>query len=151
MNKREEAIRRLEILERKGMIETAKQLFIKKDTIPVFERIAPTRNIVYGTLFSLEEVNEFPEYQEYDLKEMIENFEKSRNAVVYLATTEKAEFGLLIDLFYVTKYEEEWPMDIENLKNNRQLVYTYNLTNPYFSERGTIRFSVKFGGVLRTE
>lgn len=150
MSKREEAIRRLEILERKEMIGAAKQLFIKKNTIPVFER---TRlgNIVYGTIFTLGEVSQFPEYKEYNLKELVSKFEEKNDAVVYLATTEKAEFGLLIDLFYVTKYEEEWPMDIENLKNNRQLVYTYNLTNPYFSERGTIRFSVKFGGVLRTE
>ena len=150
MSKRAEAIRRLEILERKGMIGAAKQLFIKKNTIPVFERTA-LGNIVYGTIFTLEEVNHFPEYQEYNLKEMIEEFEEKNDAVVYLATTEKADFGLLIDLFYVTKYEEEWPMNIENLKNNRQLVYTYNLTNPYFSERGTIRFSVNLGGVLRTE
>ena len=53
MSKREEAIRRLEILERREMIGAAKQLFIKKNTIPVFER---TRlgNIVYGTIFTLE-------------------------------------------------------------------------------------------------
>ena len=151
MNKREEAIRRLEILERKGMIGAAKQLFIKKNTIPVFERTALAGNIVYGTIFTLEEVNQFPEYQEYNLKEMIEEFEKTRNAVVYLATTERTDFGLLLDLFFVSQYEEEWFMDIDDFNHNRQCVYVYNLTDSLCSEMGTIGFSVNLGGVLRTE
>lgn len=150
MNQREEAIRRLEILESKGMIEVAKQLFTQKNTIPVFERTVIAKDYVFGTIFSLEEVNEFPEYQEYDLRKKISEFEEKYNSVVYLATTEKTEFGLLLDLFYVSQYEEEWSMDYDAFRNDMQCVYVINLTDSFCSEFGSIGFEVKTGGVLRT-
>lgn len=146
---REEAIRRLTILEDKGMISAVKKHFVENNEICVFERTM-LGDINFGTAFKLSELSEFPEYKEFDLKKVVADFEKEYNSVVYTATIEYTDFGLMLDLFCVSQYDDEWYMDNDDFEADRQCVYVYNLTNPMFSEYGTIGFDVSLGGVTRT-
>lgn len=92
---------------------------------------------------------------EPEWKKLIQEFEKTYGALVYHATHEFTEFGECLDLLYVSKHEEEWDMDIEELKYKRkgefnQCVYVLNLTEPAFSEFGSISLKEAGGGLIRT-
>lgn len=59
-------------------------------------------------------------YQEPELQEKIETFEKEHDCLVYAVTHEYTEFGELYDFLVVTDYEEEWNTLLE--KTDRLLL-----------------------------
>ena len=83
-------------------------------------------------------------------KEIVKQFEKEHNAVVYHIIKSYTEFGTLLNMFYVSQYIEEWEYDIGNIHDNRQLCYVKNITDDWCSEFGYICFKKNIGGLIRT-
>ena len=82
--------------------------------------------------------------------EIINEFEKSHNALVYHCQLTHLEFGDVLSLFFVSEYEDEWEQDNDDIKEGQALVYAANLDDDMFSELGYIGFESTQGGVCRT-
>ena len=85
----------------------------------------------------------------------IKKFEDKTGCLVYHCTHEYTDFGECLTMLYVSKYEEEWPMDRELLKEDNsegfvQFAYVENLSEPVFSEFGTVAVTNVSGGLIRT-
>ena len=85
----------------------------------------------------------------------VKEFEKNSGSLVYHCTHEYMDFGECLTMLYVSKYEEEWNMDRELLKNSNnaegfiQYAYVANLSDPICSEHGTVAVSNISGGLIR--
>ena len=82
-------------------------------------------------------------------EKIVKDFEEEHNALVYFAVRSYTEFGKLDALLYVSDYEEEWEMDIEDIYDGYALAYVYNYDDPYCSEIGSIAVKGRFGGLVR--
>lgn len=143
----EEAKARLAILEKKGLVEDVAEGF-KEGVLYYSERArvggfmeALAGSPVIGVTYW---VSNKPEWAE-----AIRAFEEEHDAVVFHATNEKTEFGELLDIFYVSKHQDEWEMDKDDLENGYACCYVMNMDNPDFSEFGSIGFDVLGGGLIR--
>ena len=83
-------------------------------------------------------------------KAVVKDFEEKNNAMVYHILHSNTEFGELLAILYVGQYKEEWEMDREDLKEGIAFSYVHNLTCPEYSEFGSIGFTPKYGGLVRT-
>ena len=83
-------------------------------------------------------------------KQMVADFEKDNDGVVYHAIKTLSNIGLMYSLLYVSKHTEEWEMDRADIQEGRAFVYVVNKDMPDCSEFGTIGIRPLFGGVLRT-
>lgn len=121
-----EAIKRMEILK------------LHKNAIDLFEKRVLLKSIK-GILFTLspEEI------------EIIEHWEKETGNVVYHVIFNVFEFGTCYSFLYVSKYEEEWHMDNQWLREGFPMAYVYNKDVEYFSEYRSISIIPIFGGVER--
>lgn len=134
-----------EALKRMGMIDfhpDVPKQFEKDGTVFYSER-TPLGGILYW-------ISNEPEWEK-----LVKEFEEQYGALVYHATHEHTAFGECLDLLYVSKHEDEWYMDIQDLECKRkgefnQCVYVLNLTEPAFSEFGTISLKEAAGGLIRT-
>ena len=124
-----EAIKRMKILSLNANVITE---FITDGTLHKSEN--------YGVVYWLND----------EEKEIVKQFEKEHNAVVYHIIKSYTEFGTLLNMFYVSQYIEEWEYDIGNIPENRQLCYVKNLDVESFSEFGYICFRKSIGGLIRT-
>ncbi len=84
-------------------------------------------------------------------KNIVEQFEKENNAVVYHIIKSYSNFGTLLNIFYVSQHTDEWEYDISNISENIQLCYVKNLSDEMCSEFGYIGFKKNIGGLIRTE
>lgn len=50
-----------------------------------------------------------------DEQKMVDDFEKENNGLVYHVIKSRTTIGLMYALLYVSEYEEEWEMDMEDL------------------------------------
>ena len=128
--KKEEAIKRM------------KEIGIFKPTIRQFkdEGLVSISKPPFGAFY----------WAEGDDLERIKNFEKENNALVYVVIRSFTNFGILDSYLFISDYrDEEWETDREDLKENRQLAYVYNHSNPYFSEFGSIGFVTTSAAGLR--
>ena len=81
----------------------------------------------------------------------IEQFEEDHDALVYLVIRSYTTHGKMDDYLYVSKYEEEWEQDREDLKNRMPLAYTFSFDDPQLSEIGYIVIEKTMaGGLTRT-
>lgn len=85
-----------------------------------------------------------------EMKEMIKDWEKETGNIVYHVIYNHLGFGRCLSLLYVSKNEEEWEMDREDLINDCPFVYVINIDCPDFSEYGGIGIRKVNGGILRT-
>lgn len=144
MQKRE-AVERLKILEGKGLhpavrsdFEEGKLHYSERTRIAIGEGDPITVGVLYW-------VDNKPEY-----RVAVERFERENDALVYHATFERTAFGALLDLLYVSLYEEEWEDDREDLKAGCPFAYVVNLDDESCSEVGGIGIQVAGGGIVRT-
>ncbi len=137
---RQEAIERLRILEERGLMPEVRRDF-EKGRINYSDRLSFSGLGANGILYWLEGNPE--------LEKVVRDFEESTGSLAYHATHETFEFGEVLDIFCVSKYEEEWPMDREDLKDGYSLVFAANLTSDWLSEYGTISFEARGGGLVR--
>jgi hypothetical protein len=68
----------------------------------------------------------------------IYEFEEEHNCLVYSAYVQESWAGTLINILFVSPYEEDWDGDRNDLENKRPIGYCINLENPDCSEFGTI-------------
>jgi hypothetical protein len=93
----------------------------------------------YGILYFLDE----------EEQERVKAFEQEHNATVYHVVKNNTEFGELETYFYVCAHKSEWYMDQEDIEMNVAMCYVQNLTDPSFSEFGSIGFQSANGGLVR--
>lgn len=124
-----EAIHRMRCI---GIIKDAINQFEKEDVVMVCEP-------PIGGLYLLND----------EEKEMVRKFEEENGALVYLVVRSFTNIGKMDNIFYVSKYKEEWAMDRDDIAENLALVYVVNYDMPDCSEFGTIRWCGIGGGVLR--
>ena len=138
---REEAIARLQILEKKGLHPNVLREFETEGTVNYSERVSFGVAAV-GVLYWLNANDE--------CADKVKEFERENNAIVYHATVEYfREIGTMLDLFYVSAYEEEWEQDRADLEDGYALCYVAALDSPDCSEFGSIAFKVAGGGLIR--
>lgn len=82
-------------------------------------------------------------------EKIVKDFEEEHNALVYFVVRSYTEFGKLDAFLYVSDYEEEWEMDIEDIYDGYALAYVHNYDDPYCSEIGSIAVKGRFGGLVR--
>lgn len=126
---KQEAIRRMKALH---MLEQPIKEFEKEDKLNISERC--------GILYWLND----------DEKKMVEEFEKKNEGLVYHVIKSYTTIGLMYSLMYVSKYDEEWEMDINDIKEGMALCYVVNMNMRDCSEFGSIGIKPMTGGVVRT-
>lgn len=83
-------------------------------------------------------------------QKMVDDFEEENNGLVYHVIKSHTTIGLMYSLLYVSEYEEEWEMDMEDLGTGQALAYVVNKDMPDCSEFGTIGIEPSIGGLRRT-
>jgi len=145
---RDEAIALLEILIAKGLEPDVLNQF--KDSSRVFYS---ERNTVFGVpvdaLFWADNSTANSELGK-PFNEVISSFEKEHGAFVYHATHERFSFGEILDLFYVSQYDDGWPRERDDLEGGYPFVCAINLSDGFISDFGVIGCRVVGGGLLRT-
>lgn len=142
--KKAEAEKRLKML---GLHESVLSQFKKENRVFYSERVKFGPATV-GILYWIDNESKFAE--------VIQEFEKSRNCLVYHATHEYTTFGECLTLLYVSDYEEEWALDEADLQEGLKTkewglcAHVINLSDPIYSETGFVGIKEAAGGLIRT-
>ena len=80
---------------------------------------------------------------------LIQEFEKEYGGKVYHMIHDIYEFGECYTMLFVSKYEEEWGQDIDDLKYGRPLAYVKNISDDTCSEFGFVGIKQNIGGIVR--
>lgn len=124
-------------------IQCMKSLDIYKPYIKKFEKDGTV------TLFERFGGYYIDEYQEPELLNKIRAFEEETGSLVYAVTHNMFEFGECYSFLIISKYEEEWSMTLEEVKDGYAFSYVWNKTDDYCSEFGTITVRSFGGGIAR--
>lgn len=108
--------------------------FEKDGTVTLFER--------FGGYY-IDEDNE-PE-----LLKKIKEFEAEYGSIVYAVTHERFWFGECYTFLIVSKYEEEYEMTLEGVKNGYAFSYVWNKSDEMCSEFGDVGIRSFGGGIAR--
>lgn len=130
---KQEAIKRMRIL--KLMPQIIKE-FEKKDVVYYSER---QNKFFSATLYWL------TNHQEY--VEAVKKFEQETNSLVYHAQLTHTNIGDMLSLLYVSKYEEEWEREKEDLRRGETIAM---VINGEIEDMGYIGLKPSMGGVTRT-
>lgn len=76
----------------------------------------------------------------------VQEFEQKYDVLVYHVI----QNGQMLSFLYVSKYQEEWEHDRNDLEEGYPFVYVANLTDESCSEFGSIGIQTYKGGVIRT-
>ena len=143
-----EAIARLKVLERRGLHGNVRRDFERDGRLNYSERI-PMGFGAVGSLYWMDGPSA-ESCQGRRFADVVREFEERTGALVYHATHELLRFGEILDLFYVSKFPEEWERDLLDLEEGYAFVDAVNLSDDAMSDLGTIGFSVSGGGLVRT-
>ena len=147
--KREEAIKRLEILRSKGLkYLPAIECFKAGKDIGLFENQGFMKSVYYQVKLNTGDKSFYDQ-----LYSKIQEFEKEYCGLVYLVLVSHCSFGTVCDFFYVSDYETEWEDDRNDLLDGYTFVYSYNMDDDLCSECGEIAFKADpmCGGIYRYE
>jgi len=84
-----------------------------------------------------------------ELNAKIKEFEETYNTLVYHVIHTYTQFGELYNFLFVSDYEEEWEMDIADIKDGYVVAYVWNKSDDWCSEMGSIVVRELFGGLVR--
>lgn len=86
-----------------------------------------------------------------EMKKMVSKFEaRSKSCLVYHVIYSETSFGVLYNLLYIDlEQEEHWNIEREDMKNGLVFSYVENITNPQFSEYGSIAVKEIAGALIR--
>ena len=130
---KEEAIKRLNILRKRfHLMDECVKAFSENDEVWASEWA--------GILYTVND----------EVAEKIKTFEATENAKVYHVIKTNSNIGLMYSFLYVSKYEDEWALDISDLEYGQPLVYVWNATDDWLSEKGYINITGANGGLVRT-
>lgn len=129
IEKKKEAIKRMEVLD------------IYSETIRQFEEegLVSYSEPPLGTNYWLTE----------EQRKIVRDFEEEHNALVYFGIRSYTEFGTLDSFLFVSKYENEWKLDNNDIKHGYAYAYVYNYDVPEYSEIGMIGVQPRLGGLVR--
>lgn len=82
-------------------------------------------------------------------EEMVKEFEKEHECVVYHVILSRTNIGIMYSLLYVSLDDEEWEEDRTDLQNGQVLAYVVNKAAPECSEIGYIGIKPQIGGLVR--
>ena len=131
---KQEAIKRLKALEVMDDVLTA---FVNDDIVYKSEYL---NRVFPAVLYHLDTTEQ----------QIVSDFEKECEALVYHVQKVSTDFGDLYSLFYVSSERSEWKADNDDLADGYAFVYVYNASYPELSEFGSISFEPAMGGVIRT-
>ncbi len=77
-----------------------------------------------------------------EMMDEIRSFEREHDALVYLVIGDSWSYSYL----YVSRYKEEWEMDVDDLGEGYPLAYVENIGDPECSEFGSIRIAPNGNG-----
>ena len=100
-------------------------------------------------IVNLSENGGFLYWLDSDQQAIVDEFEAEHDALVYHVIHDCTEIGELYSLLYVSKYEEEWEDDRNDLKDGYALVYVKNMDDDFCSEFGSIGVKPQYGGLVR--
>lgn len=83
------------------------------------------------------------------LNAKVKEFEEEHNALVYHVIHSYTQFGELYSFLYVSDYEKEWEMDMEDARDGYPVAYVWNKSDEWCSEIGGIVVRELFGGLVR--
>lgn len=127
---------------KKEAIKRMKKLMLLPECIEAFKKHDKVWiSIDEGILFELN--------NEQQVLDAIKDFESEYGTLVYHCVKNKIGDMLVITMFYVPKEKEEWKYDMEDIKQNYSCCYAFNITEPMFSEIGSIQFVKVNGGLKR--
>ena len=134
-NIKKEAIKRLEKLRLKDEV---KNMFTNEDKIYLSER---QNKLFPATLFYLDE----------RYKKMVEDFEKENGHKVYHCILTRTTFGTILDMLFVSKYEDDWEYEFEEYEDGsfRLMSMANNLDDESMSDMGSIIVRPVMGGLER--
>ena len=102
-----------------------------------------------NTVCYFEEFAGFWAYQDTELMQKVQEFEKKHNCLVYAITHEFTEFGELYDFLIMTDYKEEWDTLVTGRGyQHYAYAYVWNKDDEWCSEFGTIGV-ISFGGGIK--
>lgn len=82
-------------------------------------------------------------------QKIIAKFEAENEALVYHAVYTPTQFGRLFSMLFVSKYDEEWKLDNEDIDSRTPLAMVINLDDEWCSDMGSIGVKPSFGGLVR--
>lgn len=82
-------------------------------------------------------------------EEMVKEFEKEHECVVYHVILSRTNIGTMYSLLYVSLDDEEWEEDRADLQNGQVLAYVVNKAAPECSKIGYICIKPQIGGLVR--
>lgn len=126
LKQKKEALIRMKML---GLHENAIAEFKKGETVNVSEN--------NGFLYWLEDEKE---------KKWVKDWQDRTGNLVYHIIRTDDKF---LDILYVSKYEEEWEIEKNQIEENMIFSYCRNLKIQEFSEYGIIGVIRAFGGLVR--
>ncbi|MBR5355898.1 MAG: hypothetical protein IK121_03145 [Lachnospiraceae bacterium] len=88
-----------------------------------------------------------------DWVKLVKDVEEEMDILVYTATHEYTSFGECLCLLYVSSDEDSWEYDREDLDVKGEkypMAFVLNLSEPAFSEFGSIGIIERGGGLIRT-
>lgn len=159
---KKEAIKRLEILERKfgRVYGNVKEKFSQgeiyvSELIPVFDSVNYERWVSNGR--KAQDVEKYATFigklynVNNDMMKKIKSWEEETGNLVYTCISSNTNCGLWFDFLYVSTYAEEWEEDRELLiEENYIYIYCENLTYSEYSEYGGIRIEGTKEGIRRS-
>ncbi len=122
-------------------IERMKLLNIYPNTMKEFEKEG---------IVNLSENGGFLFWLDSEQQAIVNEFEAEYDALVYHVIHSFTEFGELYSLLYVSKHEDEWKDDKDDLKAGYPIAYVKNVDDDFCSEFGSIGIKQQFGGLVRT-
>ncbi len=127
-NKKEEAIKRMEILN------------MSRQCINAFKKGIVWESEGIGALY---ECND-------DEKKLIKEFEQEHEGcIVYHMIHNMFEFGECYTILYVSSEKSEWKQDIKDLSEGYAFAYVKNIDDDFCSEFGTVMLKPNIGGLIR--
>ena len=84
-------------------------------------------------------------------KELIKNFERRNNSLVYMVVRSYfKEIGKMDSFLFVSDYkDEEWEMDRNDIRHGQALAYVYPYEEPVFAEFGSIGLELTIAAGLK--
>lgn len=123
-------------------IERMKLLKMSKSCIKALKNGEVWMSENYGALYEIDDDFE-------DVLDEIKSVEEKYGCLVYHVIRNVTEFGDLFSFMYVTKYNEYWEEDKDELLTGYAFAYVYNRNIPEFSEFGGIQIKSCIGGLVR--
>ena len=127
--------------QKKEALARMKMLGLHENVIKEFEK---------DSILNVSEVNGFLYWVgNEDEKKWLDEWQKETGNLVYHLIRTNTEFGKILNILYISQYEEEWESEKEEIKEDVLFSYVKNLDVEEFSEYGRIGITKATGGLIR--